>query len=147
MKYRCGFTLTELMVGLGIFSLLALVIYNLSGTFSRGARQAVEQSSSVEGISRFVYNLKEQLSNSDSFSWPPLKINADYIEFQFQEEKIKFFNQDNNLYKQVNDQPEPTLVLSGLKKINFYRQDTKLLFLDLETDRLNINTAFYMEAL
>jgi prepilin-type N-terminal cleavage/methylation domain-containing protein len=147
MKSRYGFTLTELMVGLGIFSLLALVIYNLSGTFSRGARQAVEQSSSVEGISRFVYNLKEQLSNSDSFNWPPLKINADYIEFYFHEEKIKFFSRENKLYKQVDNQPEPSLILSGLKKINFYRQDTKLLFLDLETDRLNINTAFYLESL
>lgn len=138
-----GFTLIEVLIGTSIFAVLCLGIFQVTQTFRRGASNAIKTGASQEDIAQLFITVRKELTLARDLEWPPLKINDQRLETRsIDGEKIKYLF-DHGVLKKLSDDLEMKLI-QGLKNINFYRHDSQLLEIKIQTENETLMTWVYL---
>ncbi len=140
-----AFTLVELLIALGIFSVLGLGIYRVTTTFGRGARKNIQAVDRMQDGARVLTILHEELFWCSDISFPPLKVHSEKIDVKLPAGPTRYIFEKGTFVRSQNG--NTTTLLKGLKNLQFYRHDTALLEIRLETLKQNLTTWNYLENL
>ncbi|MBT3785843.1 prepilin-type N-terminal cleavage/methylation domain-containing protein [bacterium] len=142
---RKAFTLVEILIGVSIFAVLSLGIYQVTRTFGKGATESLKATSSQQDIAQAFLLMRKELFWSTNLLFPPLKVHSPRLEVRSRDEKVKYLFEEGKLSRSVGDKKR-TLV-QGLKEFHFYRLDSKLLEIQLHTSKDFLSTRIFLENL
>jgi prepilin-type N-terminal cleavage/methylation domain-containing protein len=145
MRRSFGFTLTEVMIGVAVFAVISLGVYNLTASFSRGAKENITTVDIASDAGRFLYRLREELRTTTQFDWPPLKVSDKKMTFSDKKGSLSYVMEDGVL--SIKRGADQTPLFSGLEDVSFYREQSKLLVVSIQGNKINLSTKIYMEAL
>ena len=140
-----AFTLVELLIAVGIFSVLGLGIYRISAVFGKGASRNIQVVDSLQEATRALYTLHEELFWCSDIDFPPLKIHSEKIEVNLPLGRTRYVFENGNLSRSQNG--KTLVLLRELDSLHFYRHDTGFLEISLKTLNQSLTTWIYLENL
>jgi len=145
LRNKSGFTLVEILIAVSIFAVISIGVFTLTRSFGKGASESLKATSSQQDIAQAFITMRKELYWSRDIFFPPLKIHSDRLEFRSRDQRIQYRFEKGVLRKSSNGKERN--MIQGLRSFQFYRLDSKLLELKIETQKDTLLTRIYLENL
>lgn len=133
----------EILIATSIFAVICVGLIQVTQTFGKSASKAIATSASQDDIAQVFISLRKELALARELDWPPLKINEQRLEIEsVNSEKVRYQFAQGILSKISEDRQMK--LIQGLENLSFYRHDSKLLEIKLETGDKVLQTKVYL---